>query len=505
MPAARYWRIIGVETNGGGDLELSELALYEGATRVDGSATLTCTAAPIAGALANLQDADTGTTTRFAGADVFQPGFALAWDFGAGVTKDVDSVGLASPVQDRYAYGFALQYSSDTTTWANLYLVDRTKFAGANTLQQHTYADWKFLTATAFLYRFESPTTAANAINTALESIYPMVDTDAIAASGGAANTIAGGKFGRGVQVNGADFGFIGIGGQNANTLAKVDLHNTQVFTLEMFANLVSTTNVNYTLASSRPSNAGEVLVLALTRTATGLSLKLYRQSTTPILSTAEFPNTSTFRHYALTRNGGTFTLFVDGLLSAQATGVTLPASAFAVSSAQFSIGSNVTPVTGVTLSGPNVVLDSIRLVNDLELYTADFTPPTTDLFLRPDHDPLPAVRTAAAAPTTLSEYPTPAFTIAEGNPTTFDLSDGGTATIFGTVKRDAEPTDLPVARRVRLYDERGRRFIRETWSDANGDFSFVGINPDGLYTAIAYDHLGQFRAVISDALVAEA
>ena len=56
MPAARYWRIVGVETYAGGDLELSELHLYDASGRVDAAATLTSTIAPAAGTLAALRD-----------------------------------------------------------------------------------------------------------------------------------------------------------------------------------------------------------------------------------------------------------------------------------------------------------------------------------------------------------------------------------------------------------------------------------------------------------------
>ena len=88
MPAARYWRIVGIETYTGGDLELSELHLYGAAGRLDATATLTSTIAPTAGTLAALQDDDLDTSCRFAGTAVRASGFALAWDFGAGNTAN---------------------------------------------------------------------------------------------------------------------------------------------------------------------------------------------------------------------------------------------------------------------------------------------------------------------------------------------------------------------------------------------------------------------------------
>ena len=70
MPAARFWRIVGIETYAGGDLELSELHLYGPAGRLDATATLTSTIAPKAGTLSALQDDNLATTCRFAGAAV---------------------------------------------------------------------------------------------------------------------------------------------------------------------------------------------------------------------------------------------------------------------------------------------------------------------------------------------------------------------------------------------------------------------------------------------------
>jgi hypothetical protein len=104
------------------------------------------------------------------------------------------------------------------------------------------------------------------------------------------------------------------------------------------------------------------------------------------------------------------------------------------------------------------------------------------------------------AEPVAISEYPVPAFSIKSAEPTPLDLTDGGTATITGTVKRYDDPAFVPVARRVRLYNEQGRYMARETWSDpVTGVFTFTGIAKGPKYTAMAYDHLGQYRALIID------
>ena len=112
MPAARYWRAVGLQPYSGTALELSALQRYLSGARVDATATLTSTIAPTAGTLAALQDNDTATVCRFA--DVTAPGFALVWDFGSGNAQDVRAVRLgASTLQAEFLERVTLQYSSD--------------------------------------------------------------------------------------------------------------------------------------------------------------------------------------------------------------------------------------------------------------------------------------------------------------------------------------------------------------------------------------------------------
>lgn len=89
--------------------------------------------------------------------------------------------------------------------------------------------------------------------------------------------------------------------------------------------------------------------------------------------------------------------------------------------------------------------------------------------------------------------------------PTTRDLSDlGGNGRIAGTTKNLGTP-DFPVWRRVRLFDFRDNRLVREVWSDpATGAYSFDYINPSRRYVVIGYDHTGQYNAVIADGLTPE-
>ena len=133
MPAARFWRIVGIETFAGGDLELSEVALYESAIRVDGSATVSSAFAPVSGALGDLGDADFGTGVRWDGEDVRRSGFAIVFDFGAGVTKDVTNVGFAGPSQAAFTHKVEVQASSDGVDWLTVFATPvASKWPGAS-------------------------------------------------------------------------------------------------------------------------------------------------------------------------------------------------------------------------------------------------------------------------------------------------------------------------------------------------------------------------------------
>lgn len=90
MAKSTVWRITAVDTQGQ-DLVLSRLRLLASGTRVDSGAVLTCTVAPVSGALADLLD-DSAASCRFAAVDVSAPGFQLVFTLPA--EQDVNGVEL---------------------------------------------------------------------------------------------------------------------------------------------------------------------------------------------------------------------------------------------------------------------------------------------------------------------------------------------------------------------------------------------------------------------------
>lgn len=83
------------------------------------------------------------------------------------------------------------------------------------------------------------------------------------------------------------------------------------------------------------------------------------------------------------------------------------------------------------------------------------------------------------------------------------NLVDGGGYEISGTVAIDDTP-DIPVRRQVRLFEKATGRLLRETFSAANGAYSFEKI-PNRTYFVVAHDvDGGEYNAVIADKITPE-
>ena len=79
------------------------------------------------------------------------------------------------------------------------------------------------------------------------------------------------------------------------------------------------------------------------------------------------------------------------------------------------------------------------------------------------------------------------------------DSVHGGLGIISGTVKESGTPA-LPVVRRVRLYRKLDGLLVRDTWSSADGTYQFRGVALQDYYV-VAFDHTGNFNAVIKDSI----
>jgi hypothetical protein len=83
-----------------------------------------------------------------------------------------------------------------------------------------------------------------------------------------------------------------------------------------------------------------------------------------------------------------------------------------------------------------------------------------------------------------------------------WDSVDGGPLRIAGTVKIDDSP-DIPVSRRVRMFDLQTAKLIRETWSATDGTYAFEKIR-DGKFFLVSHDHTLTENAAIKDQISPE-
>ncbi len=87
----------------------------------------------------------------------------------------------------------------------------------------------------------------------------------------------------------------------------------------------------------------------------------------------------------------------------------------------------------------------------------------------------------------------------------TRDMIFGGDGYVAGTTKIDAAP-DIPVARKVRLFDGKTGQLVREKWSGTDGAYSFdrLARSAQQRYFAASFDHTEAYNAVIADRIAAD-
>lgn len=141
--------------------------------------------------------------------------------------------------------------------------------------------------------------------------------------------------------------------------------------------------------------------------------------------------------------------------------------------------------------------IDDLLISKGEVLHTSNFTP------IEIVYTPRSLVISEMPAPTGLSAYPaqSPDVSCLSALLGSRDITHGGAGRILGTVKRKADPTNLPLVRRVRLHETLSGLPLRETWSDVAGNYVFESLSRDYTYYATGFDHLGQYRGVIADNL----
>ncbi len=568
MPAARYWRIVGVDTWGGGDLELSALHLHAPTGRVDASATLACSHAPASGALAALQDGDGSTLCRFSAQDTRSAGFAITWDFGAGNTADVWAPRPgAGATEATFLATAQLQYFDGSQwvsgdcgayTWPGAGALvpppsGALVFGGAATWAECTSAgsrSWNGASMSAdglkmvalvyggYIYTSAdggatwTERTAAGSRNwtgaaMSADGATICASSDAgyiyTSADGGATwtgRTAAGARNWRGVAVSSDGLkmaacvqnGYIytsANGGATWTERTAAGFREWRAVACSADGSIiVGVTGGSWSGPVMRSADGGATWTQVRSAgywyggvavSASGATVIVARYNMPPSIS-ADGGVTWTEAAAAGSRNWRGVAVSADGLkMAACAMGDYIYTSADGGATWAAAAAAGVGPwfySLGMSAAGNGVLAG--RNVGYLYRYGGGTLPEFVEPPIRSAHSDA-RVAASSTVPALLTSRPG-LVSMAR------DVEFGGHGVVSGTVKRDADPVDLPMRRRVRLFDERSGLLVREAWSEAaTGAYSFAGLDATRTYTVVAYDHDHAYRAVIADNMTPEA
>lgn len=465
MPTARYWRIIGIETGAGGDLEVSDIALYADGVRVDALATFSSTAAPIA-------------PGKWAAADVQKPGFALVWDFGSAQT--VTEVGLTPIGDGTGSVRVALMQCAAEMhqAWVDVFgmcviddgpvIVRSDRYGGTTRFIGGFYADDKDAS------QYECQVALSN--GAALSTVRPLFGSQSLEIVGALAN-------------------------------ATVALTEPVLFfsdyCIELFVNQANGINFSNNLVQLLDSASGHYIGVRFEYDVGTTYLQVSQRDRGPSYNTglAKMPKDA-WVHIALSSVSGYLSLFLNGAFCFSAPSVQdMRGAAFdSIVLHPAYLRGNYTNSNVNSTQYPLYLTDVVLTKG--RRYASNFSVPTAPTYRRFGMSgDVSIVETPAKIPVSIGLFDPQPLAISTAQPARISPDDG-IGWVQGTVKRKGEPRDVPLRRRVRLHDKRDMRLIRETWSDAEtGVFRFDNIDPSVPFIAITYDHTGRYCALGDDSI----
>lgn len=489
MAAHRYWRAVGLEACGAGDLELSEFHLLAAGTRVDTPATLTSNAAPdVSGVLADLQDDMLTTAARWSAQATKT--LILQWDFGSS-PADVGGIRLAGDSEVRFLLIVKILWSDDNISWASLSegATAGIKWLGASTLASVlgiASAD-AYSTKTHSLLNFN----AGNGTTT-------MVDATGKTwvAEGAAAIRTAQSKYGNSSLA-------ITTAADCITEVVTTDLSSGS-YTVEtwMYIPALVSGDGNTILTSGSNIYPNRWLLDAYAPSSGNITVRCITGSNAINFSVSGAYTLGTFVHIAFVNDEAknTFTTFIGGIAKGVRAAIAL------TNFGPLKIGKN-----SPYWEDP-YYLDDFRITKAAR-YSANFTPPE-QLGTGEIVSGLNSVKGRCAPTDSLTLgtgpaiiYGTPGIT----PPVYLGVESGcvkdyitgvlgqGVGRVRGTIKEKGT-VNTPLHRKVRLIREKDGLVIREAWSDpVTGAYDFKYVDEAQTFTVISYDYTGAYRAVIAD------
>lgn len=476
MPAARYWRVVGIAPyTAGGDLELGELQLYGSGARLDTPGMLSCSHAPVSGTLAALSDGSAATACRFAAAHVKSGGFFIRWDLGS--AQSADALRLAGgSAQALYADTLTLQYSADAVSWTTAAELGRCAWPGAAQFGGLVSYDFWF-DQTQLVLHYDGSFTNASPAKRGFTNSGVTLD--------------AASKFGSGAaRFNGSASLYT-----SAFTTTSDFLFETWLW-LDALPADVGTVYSNFAAGGG----AGSHLLYVNPNG----SLHWYFDGNNNIQTAAGAVQASRWNHVRLTKKAGspaTFTIYVDGTQAAQ---TTFTQATLGTASANFYLGHAGWTTTRMFKG----MLDETAVAFALR-DTGAFVPPTVPYARVYGADPRPVSIQAIAGAQRVAAGTMQAFSIKRiSRPqVACDVEFGGLGRIWGVNEIEIAPnTRVPTGGRVVLLRQRDKLLARQTWADpVTGAWEFTGLDVRQDFIALAEDLAGNYRPVAANRLTPEA
>lgn len=494
MASHRYWRLVGIAVSGHSCLELSEAQMHSAGARADSGATISCTFAPSAGVLAYLQDGLATGVVSWPVSVSSSAGFALVWDFGVGGGADVDALLLGSGSgPDTYPESLTCQWSDDGMDWKMLESAVGIVYPGAFMLQS---------AAGGVSYRSSVLVDAPIGyweLGEASGSV--MLDS-----SGSGRHGTYGGLAALGADPLVSSGKGISVAATGMATVATVpddaDLKLLSDFALELWVKTSSALPYQWLLTKETGGLREFSWTFLLDAGRPRLALRTSGSGPIAFNLIGPAVNDGARHHLVVDKLDEVITLYLDGL-----------PVAFGVFSG--SIWSSPDPVgigcryvpgyeTGAMVGG----------LDEVAIYDHSLSPERVqEHYLRGVVSTGSFIQTGVTSPRFSgaqlavesmqgSERPEGGARSHQREHAFQDVYHGGRGLIRSTVKRKNTPADTPLRRRVDLIDERSRLTIRTMWSDAvTGNYEFLGVREDLVYSVVAWDHLHTYRAEMADNL----
>ncbi len=470
MAIHRYWRIVGIRTPSNTDLELSEFRFYNLGALADTECTITSTIAPFSGNLSYLTDNSSTNVILWEYSSWSQSGFSIKYDFGSGQGVEYPKFRIGSgSSQSTWIIDCVTQWSDDNMNWTGYFGLNNIHYPGAYSLT--ALPDSGSVDTSCVLLLNGSSLFDSSQYNQTISNF------------GSVQSSVAQSKYG------GSSLYF--TGSNRLDVTGDSIILNTDDFCIEFWVRFDSIGAFRRLITSTTGGFSANTVVVRLNSNNT---LFAYAGGPAGIVSAAV--STGIWYHVATTRQSGTLRLFLNGVLQGS------EYSANSTTESIKHIGGYYSLNNGEYHLG---YIDGLRITKGVARYTANFTPPTSELSSLYQI----TLDQYTARLTKLSSLPNRILPVIElPNGTGYsvqkeytfnDVYYGGSGIISGTTKIKNTLSNIPVMKRVVLIDERSKVTVAERWSNsATGYFEFKGIRTDILYTLLSYDHTGAFNAVVA-------